>query len=793
MNRKIFIPALIIALCTGLSFSGCDDDSTSQTPPNTPSKPEPEKPEPEPEKPEPEPEKPDTPTVPNTPDGSPCQVLDSDGDGIANEFECLQGTVETGVDCEDTDGDGTPDYIDTDSDNDTIPDSIEANAEGQCIRAIEDANDADYDDTPDFRDTDSDDNGIPDKTECGADPNHPVDTDGDTTPDYIDADNDEDGISDLDEIIGLGKTDNGRFAGDCDGDSQPDEVGSADHPVDCDGDNVPDYMDRDSDGDGVDDGEEYNFISGQYYARYSKDADNNGIDDKTECAGTLNEYGLMRLCVNSDDDPVLDFIDIDNDGDFLTDVYEIEHGSSPNAVDTDNDDVDDYVEIAAGTDPANAEDNPPAHGNFVFIAPYEKNITPDKQSLSFETAVQSIDLFFIMDNTESMDAETKALADKLTKEIIPVLQCSDLGKDCENNNDCSALQNSICSEKGRCIRSPSYGGGCFDNIESGVGFYSAIDTFWVGSHISGDHQKTENALKARFKTLTTTDPENYTEFCSSGNMEPPFQMPICAVLGTEKYEYVQYCYDKGTNYCRTAPETYVGCGYNSKCKMNCSTNKSRIGCAGFRNDAVRIVLEAFDEEQCNLNAGSEERCKLFEKNIGQILKKYMVRYVGLWGTYNNVPQRTNAEIMSLSINNSADYAYGAQDGAITFQATTAVQQIAKQMPLNITAEVNDVTPDASKLIKGLKLNVSGDTIQGHVCNAIDKSKIIEGDIDSISSLLPGTTLCYDVIPVETQSVFPSTNEPQLIRARIRVMGDGSTLNSGIAYFVVPPKRPDIIN
>ena len=91
------------------------------------------------------------------------------------------------------------------------------------------------------------------------------------------------------------------------------------------------------------------------------------------------------------------------------------------------------------------------------------------------------------------------------------------------------------------------------------------------------------------------------------------------------------------------------------------------------------------------------------------------------------------------------------------------------------------------------MNVSGETIQGRVCSAVDNNKIIAGDIDSISSLLPGTTLCYDVIPVEKQSLFPATDEPQLVRARIRVMGDGSTLNSGIAYFVVPPKRPDVIN
>ena len=56
----------------------------------------------------------------------------------------------------DTDGDGVKDSLDTDSDNDSIPDSVEA----------------------------------------GPDPGNPVDTDGDGTPDYKDTDSDNDGVPD---------------------------------------------------------------------------------------------------------------------------------------------------------------------------------------------------------------------------------------------------------------------------------------------------------------------------------------------------------------------------------------------------------------------------------------------------------------------------------------------------------------------------------------------------------------------------------------------------------------------
>lgn len=68
---------------------------------------------------------------------------DSDGDGLSDDFEGAGGTY-------DTDQDGTPDYLDTDSDNDGIPDSAEG------------PDDPDGDGIPSYRDGDSDGDGIAD-------------------------------------------------------------------------------------------------------------------------------------------------------------------------------------------------------------------------------------------------------------------------------------------------------------------------------------------------------------------------------------------------------------------------------------------------------------------------------------------------------------------------------------------------------------------------------------------------------------------------------------------------------
>ncbi len=101
---------------------------------------------------------------------------DEDGDGLSN-------AEESAADGTDTDGDGTPDYLDTDSDGDGLQDAVEG---------VEDWDD---DGIPNFRDGDSDDDGLSDGTEGTGD------TDGDGTPDYLDTDSDGDGLRDAVEGV----------------------------------------------------------------------------------------------------------------------------------------------------------------------------------------------------------------------------------------------------------------------------------------------------------------------------------------------------------------------------------------------------------------------------------------------------------------------------------------------------------------------------------------------------------------------------------------------------------------
>ncbi|WP_436516632.1 T9SS type A sorting domain-containing protein [Ekhidna sp. To15] len=177
---------------------------------------------------------------------------DSDGDGIADATE--------GNSAGDADGDGIPNFADTD-----FTTFVDLNGDN-----VNDNLDTDLDQAPDALDLDSDNDGIPDFTEnLPLDGGNPADTDSDGTDDYIDSDSDEDGVSDLiegNDIDFNGIADIALAGTDADGDGIDDNLdnvngrGAAGNVTGSvaavaanlvDDDTDPDYRDTDDDGDGT--------------------------------------------------------------------------------------------------------------------------------------------------------------------------------------------------------------------------------------------------------------------------------------------------------------------------------------------------------------------------------------------------------------------------------------------------------------------------------------------------------------------------------------------------------------
>ena len=314
---------------------------------------------------------------------------DSDGDMISDADEGASART-------DTDGDGTPDYLDEDSDNDTIPDYRETADADLATGPV----DSDGDGTPDFRDLDSDNSGRSDQLE-GVD-----DIDDDRVGNYADTDNDGDGMDDTVEMH------------------------SASDPVDSDADGSPDFVDTDSDGDSILD---------MYEGADDYDGDNiaNYLDDDSDGDCVLDRAEARTVAgvpTDTDHDSHLDFLDRDSDNDGVPEVSEdancsgtVDPGeSSALSGDTDNDGVTDLIETAAGTDPTNAADNPRANGDFVFEVPYQKPQMPVSSDLDFSTKLQAVDLYVMLDRSGSMSAEISSIKTNLSN-VVRNVACPPYG------------------------------------------------------------------------------------------------------------------------------------------------------------------------------------------------------------------------------------------------------------------------------------------------------------------------------------------------------------------------------
>jgi large repetitive protein len=275
---------------------------------------------------------------------------DTDGDGIvdaSDDDDDNDGIPDSVEGTGDTDGDGITNNLDLDSDNDGIPDAIEANGgtlppnmnkEGRFIKSYAITNDTDNDGL--VNDVD----GTP-----LADP----DSDSDGVEDRLDKDSDNDGIPDIIEAGGTDSDGDGEpdDLTDSDGDGLADIVDYSENPGDelevgdKDGDALPNYLDLDSDGDTI-----YDLVEEQRNPS-DIDADNNGIVDGATDAdgdGVLNtvdpdEGGFASLPDDFDGDGLADYLDLDSDGDGLTDAVE---GTS----DFDGDGLENYIDIDSDGD-----------------------------------------------------------------------------------------------------------------------------------------------------------------------------------------------------------------------------------------------------------------------------------------------------------------------------------------------------------------------------------------------------------------------------------------------------------
>ena len=273
-----------------------------------------------------------------------------------------------------TSGSANADFVDLDSDNDGIPDTIEAGGfdpDGDGEYGAGTLNDEDADGLADALDPYDDRDGSADAPlPTAGTPLVIPDTDGDSIPNHLDLDSDDDTIPDnVEAQTTLGYV--YRSENDTDEDGLDDNydssggVGTGIQPVDTDGDGTPDYLDLDSDNDSLfdiveagnptadtdADGRTNNTVGvngfDNTYDNGDAYLDFNGIydDPQTNFPDTDNDVNTggdvdYRDTLDNDNDGVADADDLDDDNDGILDS--VENGGTDPTVDSDNDGILDY-------------------------------------------------------------------------------------------------------------------------------------------------------------------------------------------------------------------------------------------------------------------------------------------------------------------------------------------------------------------------------------------------------------------------------------------------------------------
>ncbi|PXY42832.1 hypothetical protein DMB65_02105 [Flavobacterium cheongpyeongense] len=286
-----------------------------------------------------------------------CQT-DSDGDGIYDMNEDVNQDNDLAND--DTDGDGIPNYQDSDDDGDGVltikegPNVIRNQFTPFTI--VNTSLNTDGDGIPNYLDIDDDGDEVATKYEGTNAQGIGRDTDQDGIYDYLDKDDDGDGVYTKYEGVNP------------DGDLNPNTGNTlnTDHFTDRYGkwvvDLVPDYLDNDDDGDGV----------LTMYEGANPDGDGNpntGTTLNTDAPVENNPNPNMR------EDAIPNYLDFDDDGDGYATW---EEGANPDGdgnpntgvtLDTDNEGIPDYLDYSNTVYPAT---RPIVLNNYV-------NLTGDKQ------------------------------------------------------------------------------------------------------------------------------------------------------------------------------------------------------------------------------------------------------------------------------------------------------------------------------------------------------------------------------------------------------------------------------
>ncbi|MBJ93742.1 MAG: hypothetical protein CMP23_04620, partial [Rickettsiales bacterium] len=127
------------------------------------------------------------------------------------------------------------------------------------------------------------------------------------------------------------------------------------------------------------------------------------------------------------------------------------------------------------------------------------------------------------------------------------------------------------------------------------------------------------------------------------------------------------------------------------------------------------------------------------------------------------------------------------DAAAAAGATSAIQTLVSNVPIEVTIEAVDLPGDdgdALPFLDYFEVVTSGGSCSNS--NAIDTDA--DGFAETFPSVLPGTTVCW-TFNVADNTTVPPIATIQIFQLELTVRGDGAVLDQYTVTFVVPPGPP----
>ena len=442
----------------------------------------------------------------------------------------------------------------------------------------------------------------------------------------------------------------------------------------------------------------------------------------------------------------------DSDGDGLSDDFEeTETGTDPHNADTDGDGVSDLVEWVAGTDPLDPDSNPAAEGNFYFLVPFNEAPDPSQDSLVFATDIQMADVFLLTDTTGSMMGEINNLRSSLTGTVIPNIQAF--------------------------IPDTWFGVGHFadypySDTDNGIDYGSGGDLpFELLQTMTSDAALAQAAVNAM-----TLD---------NGDDGPEAQVPAL-----------------------WATATGLGLGSYLADQTACPTGY--IGYPCFRPGAVPIIVLITDAAFHNGPGGTNAYTALSPEpptyaETVTALNDIHAKVLAINSSGTLITDESDSDCTQIATDTGAVTSSGPLTISIPMNGSglgdnvvTAVSTLANGVPMDITSIGRDDTSDdvdATVFIDHIVPNTTGGVEDPENPGVICFGDLTTGDGDSdgtadmFVNVLPGTPVCFDIVPAENTTV-PPQGETMVYEAFVDVVGDEVTvLDTRVIYFLVPPSVP----